>query len=199
MIAIIKRHVYSRLSTGEEQTLLFGILSNDVHLSPGAFVSRQAVDDTCPRLAGVVRAIDVVLLRAWRSWLTTKTDVGKDVGGIDIVVSGFNSDKAHARRKISEVRDVGPGLAAVHRVVDLSVAAPRPYDTLLNCRDRKIRDRSAKRKPIRSCCGTRRRSRRGRRTARYHRLTFRCSEIGAKRFPRLCAVTRYEKAVVTDV
>src|SRR5690348_3386756 len=115
MIAIIKRHVYSRLSTGKEQTLLFGVLANDVHLSSGAFVSRQAVDDTCPRLAAVVRAIDVVLLRAWRSRLTTKTDVGKNVGGIHIVMSGFNSNEAHARRKIGEVRDVGPRLAAVHR------------------------------------------------------------------------------------
>src|SRR5689334_21375188 len=135
MIAIIKRHVYSRLSTGKEQTLLFGVLANDVHLSSGAFVSRQAVDDTCPRLAAVMRAIDVMLLRAWRSRLTTEPDVGENVSGIGVVVSRFNSWEAHARRKIGEVRDIVPRLAAVHRVVDLSVAAPRPHDALLDCRD----------------------------------------------------------------
>src|ERR1051325_9516661 len=99
-----------------------------------------------------------MLLRAWRSRPTTKTDVGKDVGGIDIVVSGFNSGEARARRKIGEVRDVVPCLAAVHRVIDLSVAAARPYDALLNCRDRKIRDRRAEPKRIRICSGRRRRS-----------------------------------------
>jgi len=138
MIAVIERHVNCRLGAGKEQSLLFGILANDVQLTAGALFGRQAVDDTCPCLAAVVRAIDVELLGTHRSRLTTKADVSEHVGRIDITVSGFNSCEAHTSRKIGEVRDVVSCLAAVERVVDLSVGASRPHDALLNCRDREI-------------------------------------------------------------
>src|SRR5262249_6657358 len=138
MIAVVKGYIDGRFAAGKEQTLLFGILSNDVQLTARAFLDRQTIHDARPGLAAVVRAIDVVLLRARLSWTTTKTDVGKDVGRMDIAVSGFNSDEARARRKIGEVRDVVPGLAAIERVVDLSVGAARPHDALLDCRDREI-------------------------------------------------------------
>src|ERR1041385_2275454 len=198
VVTIIERHINSRLRAGKEQPLLFGIFSNHVYLCAGALIGWETVDDAHPGLATIVRAIELVLLCALRN-SSAKADVGEDVGGIDIVVSSFNSHEARTRRKIGEVRDVVPCLAAVHRVIDLSVAAARPHDTLLYCRDREICNRRAERKRIRTCSGSWRRSRRGSDTARYHRLTFRCREIGTERFPRLCAVTRYDNAVVTDV
>src|ERR1051326_3235248 len=134
MIAIIERHVDGGLGAGKQQSLLFRIFSNHVYLSAGALIDGQTVDDARPGLSAVVRAIDVMLLRARRR-TTTKSDVGKHVGRIDIVVPGLDSDEARTCRKISEVRDVVPGLTTVHRVVDLSVGAARPDDALLNCRD----------------------------------------------------------------
>ena len=75
-------------------------------------------------------AVDVVLLWA-RGSTTAEANVREHVGRIDIAVSGFDGDEVGVRRQIDKVRDVVPGLAAVQRVIDLSRAAARPDDTLL--------------------------------------------------------------------
>src|SRR5262249_23003927 len=106
----------------KEKALLFRFLSNDVHLTTRAFVGWETVDDSRPALAAVVRAIDVVLFRRGSS-SAAEPDVREHVGRVDVVVSGLNSDEVGVRRQIGEVRDVIPGPAAIHRVVDLSRAA----------------------------------------------------------------------------
>src|SRR5204863_9831675 len=105
------------------------------------------------------------------------------------------------RWQVGEVRDVIPGLAAIHRVVDLSGRAAGPYDTLLDGREREVRDRTAgsklgsgRRRPR-----TWRRGRSGRYTAWRQWLTLRRRKVGTESLPRLRAVARDHDAVVTDV
>ena len=99
VIAVVERNVDGRLGAGEEQALLFRILADDVHLAAGALVARQAVDDARPGLAGVVRAIDVVLLggRARRTAAAAAADVREHVGRVDVAVAGFDGDEVGVR------------------------------------------------------------------------------------------------------
>src|SRR5258707_6278698 len=111
---------------------MFRIFANDVHLTTCALIGRQTVHDASPGLAAIVRPIDIVLLRPSGSTTTAEADVREHVGRIDVAVPGFDGDEVGVRRQIGEVRDVVPGLAAVHRVVNLSRGAARPYDAWLD-------------------------------------------------------------------
>ena len=67
LIAVVEGNVDGRLGAGEEQTLLFGVFTNDMHLTAGAFTGREAICDASPGLAAVMGAVDVMLLGGLRS------------------------------------------------------------------------------------------------------------------------------------
>ena len=55
MIAVVPRHIHGAFSAGKKQSLAFGVFAHRVD----GLVIGQAARDLLPRLAAVVRAIDI--------------------------------------------------------------------------------------------------------------------------------------------
>jgi hypothetical protein len=90
VIAVIERNINGRLGAGEEQSLLFGVLANDVQLAARTLINGKTARDACPGLAAVVRAIDVVLLRGRSRRSTAEANVCDGICRIDVIVAGFD-------------------------------------------------------------------------------------------------------------
>ena len=102
VIAVVERHVDLRLRAGEQQTFALGILAH--HADRRA--ARDAIDDLRPRLAAIMRAVDV------RVHVVEAQRVDRRVRGQRVEPAGIDDEHLHERRQLRR-RDVRPVQAAV--------------------------------------------------------------------------------------
>ena len=88
VVAIVERHVDLRLGSGEEQPLALRILAHDADRRAAG----NAVDDLLPRLAAVVRAVDV------RVHVVEPQRVHRRIRRERIEAAGIDREHLHERR-----------------------------------------------------------------------------------------------------
>ena len=178
--ARIERDVDAVLGGGVEQARFDGILAHGVHR-----VVRQAVDGKLPRLAAVVRDVDV------RPQIVEPKSVNRDEGGL--VVEARRVDlRDLAPRRQRRRRDILPMcLPTVARDPDQPVVGSRPDRSFAHVRRRERVDDAAMPALLRIVAFKRAEDRR--------HAGMRARQVGADRAPALAAVIGREDDVRSEV